>query len=360
MKQLWGLGLLLVLAATLPAHADSTRVMTGGVFGNWTRENSPYVIEGDVSVPAGQSLEINEGVVVYFTGHYTFTVNGELTADVKHPRRLRLHRNDEDLILFTTDLAVNPSGWGGLRFINAEESSLADCIIEFGRAMGEDAERQGGAIFLANSGLSLANCTIRKNMSAGPGGAIAALGSEVSIANCEISDNTAGENGGVIFAAGSDLSLANVSISENSGGALHVIDGTGLSLANCSISGNRGGGAQGGGISASRAEISVANCSINGNENGGIALLAKSELSVANCSILRNRGASQGGGIYCSGSEASLTNCSINDNSAGGIYAVDNSELDLTNCSVRNNEGGRAIYRDGTSEITRVNVSADE
>ncbi len=360
MKQRMGLGLLLAVCWALPAGADSTRVVAGGVFGNWTRANSPYVIDGDVTVPVGQVLEIGAGVTVYFTGHYSFTVNGELSAQVKYPRRLKLRRSEQDRIRFTTDLVANPTGWAGIRFVDADASALADCIIEYGRATGEATARQGGAVFCANSAVSLANCMIRENRAQGPGGAIAAIGSEVSIANCEIAENSAGDHGGVIFASGGSLSLANVSLNNNTGGAIRVVDKSGLSLANCSISGNHGGGAQGGGINASDAEISVANCSINGNENGGIALLAKSELSVANCSIHHNRGAAQGGGLYCSASEATLVNCSINDNSAGGIYAVDASEIDLTNCSVRNNEGGQAIFRDGSSEITRVNVSADE
>ena len=78
MKKLLGVGLLLALFGALPVHADSTRVVEGGVFGDWTKAHSPYVILGDVTVPAGQTLAIGMGVTVYFAGHYTLTVEGKL------------------------------------------------------------------------------------------------------------------------------------------------------------------------------------------------------------------------------------------------------------------------------------------
>lgn len=47
---------------------------------NWTRDNNPYHITGDVIVPEGMTLTINPGVDLYFDGPYNLNISGDLQA----------------------------------------------------------------------------------------------------------------------------------------------------------------------------------------------------------------------------------------------------------------------------------------
>ena len=67
--------------------ADTTWVDAGPVSGLWEAGGSPYIVRGDIQVPARKHLEIGAGVTVYFTGHCRVTVEGALytTGPRPHP-----------------------------------------------------------------------------------------------------------------------------------------------------------------------------------------------------------------------------------------------------------------------------------
>ena len=58
----------------------STSISGGNVSGTWTLSGSPYYINGDISVPNGNTLTIEAGVEVYFTNLYKFEVLGRVLA----------------------------------------------------------------------------------------------------------------------------------------------------------------------------------------------------------------------------------------------------------------------------------------
>jgi len=47
---------------------------TGDVSGQWTKEGSLYLIDGEITVPQDQTLKIEPGVQVIFQGHYKFII----------------------------------------------------------------------------------------------------------------------------------------------------------------------------------------------------------------------------------------------------------------------------------------------
>jgi hypothetical protein len=60
--------------------AASTGVPGGDVSGTWTVSGSPYLINGDATVPAGQTLIIEPGVEVMSQSWHKSAVHGTLQA----------------------------------------------------------------------------------------------------------------------------------------------------------------------------------------------------------------------------------------------------------------------------------------
>ena len=54
-------------------------VLTGANL-HWTKENSPYIVNGNLLVEEGSELSIDEGVIVQFTGNYYLKVTGTISA----------------------------------------------------------------------------------------------------------------------------------------------------------------------------------------------------------------------------------------------------------------------------------------
>jgi len=56
---------LILLSLLIPSLAVSQTIVKGEVSGRWWKGGSPYVIDGDVVVPAGRELTIQAGVMVW-------------------------------------------------------------------------------------------------------------------------------------------------------------------------------------------------------------------------------------------------------------------------------------------------------
>ena len=65
------LGFLLFMLLSLPSHMSAQTYINGGaVYGEWAKEDSPYHILGDITVPDSLELKISQGVVVEFHGPF--------------------------------------------------------------------------------------------------------------------------------------------------------------------------------------------------------------------------------------------------------------------------------------------------
>jgi hypothetical protein len=166
--------MLLVYLYGLGDAPPPTFIPGGDVSGVWVASGSPYLILGEITVPAVDTLIIEPGVEVNFQGHYKLIVNGVLEAA----------GTETDSILFTA--ADTSEGWHGIRFVDASNNSyLSYSIIEHGHTSGN-----GGGIYCYNSNLTISYCTITANEGYF-GGGIFCSGGHIMISYCYVTGNAA-------------------------------------------------------------------------------------------------------------------------------------------------------------------------
>jgi len=173
---------LLVMPAPVAA---STTVPGGDVSGTWTASGSPYLIEGDLTVPSGETLTVEAGVEVVFQSWYKLTVHGTLLAE----------GTESAPILFTATPEA-PDTWLGIRIIDAPTTStLTHVIIENGGATGAAPENTGGGLYVRNSAPVITYATIRDNFATKAGGGIALDNADAVIRDSTLINNQAGQGG---------------------------------------------------------------------------------------------------------------------------------------------------------------------
>ena len=142
-----------VLSAGIPA-ASATDV-SGTQTGLWTLTGSPYVVTGDVTVPDGETLSIEAGVVVRFTYRRYLFIYGTLVAN-------GISANH---ITFTSDQGTpTPGYWRSLYFSNADAGCILNyCDVSYGGYGNQ------GNIYIYGSGtnVSVSNTTVSYGSSYG-------------------------------------------------------------------------------------------------------------------------------------------------------------------------------------------------
>ena len=171
--------------------SDDEIHVSGNVSGTWSNIYSTYFIDGEITVPLGDTLIIEPGIKVNFSGHYKFNIYGRLLAE----------GTEDAIIIFTAQDTT--TGWNGLRFYDQnssgqDSSRVIHCILQHGHASGSFPDNCGGAIYLRNSDPFIDNCIISNNSAAGGGGFFLHNSSSPVITNTIIRNNSATENGGAI------------------------------------------------------------------------------------------------------------------------------------------------------------------
>ncbi|HNT52639.1 MAG TPA: right-handed parallel beta-helix repeat-containing protein, partial [Candidatus Syntrophosphaera sp.] len=113
--------LVLFLAATMCCGTLAATDVSGNQSGLWDLANSPYNIIGDITVPAGSSLNIEPGVQVFAMGDYRITAQGFIYA----------LGTEADSIRFMSGQADPNALWKGIRLESTTQGShLGFCYIE--------------------------------------------------------------------------------------------------------------------------------------------------------------------------------------------------------------------------------------
>jgi hypothetical protein len=147
-----------------------------------------YIVDGDCQVPAGDTLAIQPGAVLKFSGHFVFYVYGHLTA----------MGTEQDSILF---VRLNPDDickHGGVRFYNGSYVLMTYCRVDYARNQ-TTPSGWGGGIYCAGAQVAISHCLISNCNAAYGGGLYATQGSGLSVDNSLFISNSATSSGGGLY-----------------------------------------------------------------------------------------------------------------------------------------------------------------
>jgi predicted outer membrane repeat protein len=266
------------ITAPMITFDDPQRIPLSGDL-NGILEPDSYLVVGDITVQAGESLTIEPGTVISFLSNYNFDIYGLLSAV----------GTDSDSIYFES--ANSPNNWGSINFYigSSDESILSYCRIS---------GASGTAFNIYNVDITIENCTITNNSGIWGGGIYCSY-CRPTIIGCTISENIAAEAGGGIYCTIASPSILNCNIHHNSSNWL------------------------GGGICCNNSSYStIEGCIIYDNQSdqcgAGVGSAGNSHPQLTRCLIYQNSTNGNGGAIGCmSGSNTFITNCTITANYAG-------------------------------------------
>jgi parallel beta-helix repeat protein len=320
---------LFILSSLSLSIFSQTSIPAGNVSGLWIKPNSPYIIEGDIKIPADSLLIIEPGVIIEFQGSYKFIVLGQLLAV----------GNITDTIVFTAQ-----QEWNALLFTSnssSDTSRIAYCKLEKSKHLHNSwPSGWGGAISVVNyTNLIISNSTIINNKASWNGGGIYCYASSPVIKNNLISNNFGSEGGGIFIKESNAIITGNYISNNNAtlgGGGAIFLD----LRSNPIISKN----------------IITNNFSYSG---AGIDCVGANPLIIGN-NITNNIGNS--GGIQCGSSSPLIINNVICNNTAtyggGAIACYWNSSPNIINNTLSNNHSdgvAGSVFLRGESNPTFIN-----
>jgi len=329
--------------------AFHTDVAAGTVSGTWTSANSPYYINGEITVPDGETLTIEPGVEVVFMGHYKFNVQGRLLAVGTKNDTIRFTAEDKE------------TGWHGIRFMSTpntnDTSKIAYCSFKYGKAnTGSGLDRAGGAMLISGfDKVVVSNCLFDSNMQSGEGmdppeagPAILVNDASPIITNSTFSNNTGTQGSAVVCKGSSHGTISNSIFSNNTGSYAPIVvyEPGGPIVSGNTISNNIATYGPGGILIGNGSSPWVENNIIIYNQApgaGGIGCSTSGKAILINNTIAYNVASTNGGGIWCElDSDPILINNIVYGNSAAAgkqVYLADAySDPIVAYCDV---EGGR-------------------
>lgn len=173
---------------------SQTEINQENVQGKWIKEGSPYIINNNITILAGDTLEIDKGVQILFKENIKITVSGSIYANGESGDSITFSSFNEN------------SRWKGIIYnSNQNNSKLTYCKIEnAGKKTIEDgnlkfSNQAGGAMNLSGKAyVEISNCLVKNNCAI-YGGAFYVDNSNVKIINTEICFNESSDGAAFYF-----------------------------------------------------------------------------------------------------------------------------------------------------------------
>ncbi len=167
-----------------------TVLRTGILFGTFTKEEGPFLIQGNVIVPADQVLEFGQACTVYVGGDYSsITVFGQLFAR---------GTKDEPVVFMSAGRRPQPWDWNRIYCRSSKRSIFENCIIRHANY----------GIYTENGSVGIYNCRFENNSISG----VVAKNAYISIVS---SDFTGGHVTALNLLKGAVVSAESLFIKEN-------------------------------------------------------------------------------------------------------------------------------------------------
>lgn len=377
-----------LLLCAIQTSAQETLIPAGNVSGVWTASESPYLIQGNIRLPEGETLTIEPGTEVLFTGPYFLRILGDFNAS----------GSDADSVRFSWS-----SGQINLSGINLDSLSTQSDTARFNRCVFTD--MQAGRIRIWNvDKVVIENSHFHSNSGHASGLVFIANSTNIRVVGNRFENNAASASstyGGAIYIADSSPDIIGNTFKNNSatfaGGALSIWrQNTAVTplIKNNLFEGNSAPSAgaidiksnvvphieanqfinntasvSGGAIwqsSIAAGTVTYKNNVFSGNttnQRGG-AIRSISAMSSFDGDVFENNSTSSfnGGAIHFNNENtATLTNCRFSGNSAnngGAISIQDGGTVVFDRCTINNNTAnasGGALLLDAYVNATFTN-----
>lgn len=119
--------ILALLTLCLSVATCFSEIITGSIRGRLIKENSPYIVTGDLIVNNFDTLRIDPGVELRFNENVSFLVFGKVIAQGTLADSLKFVPND---------VTIQPGFWAGVNFDQANDSSSFKYLVISGATVG--------------------------------------------------------------------------------------------------------------------------------------------------------------------------------------------------------------------------------
>ncbi|QDG53484.1 DUF4215 domain-containing protein [Persicimonas caeni] len=272
--------------------ASAQTTIPGGTVINqtWTSANSPYIIQGDITVPSGASLTIEQGVEVHFTSSDNMSSGSDTSrVELIVAGAIDVNGTSSNPVKFipdtgTTAAGTNQSHWWGIHVESTATQADFDHIDLQNAQNGLRTDATGSVLNLRDSvirntyseslHITAGNVTVDTvEFYDGRYRGIEAFnaGTVATVTNSKIYDNG---NYGILATNGAELDLTNSIVSSNSSHGLYLELENGSSathdIVNCTIDDNGGSGVYVRSVSGTSARANVLNSLVTSNSSYGI------------------------------------------------------------------------------------------
>ncbi|MBU0517953.1 right-handed parallel beta-helix repeat-containing protein [bacterium] len=186
LKLIWVALIIILGTVVVPTFAQPT--ISGDLSGSLGP--GEFAVVGEITVLAGTTLTIMPGTTLLHRGHYTWIIEGQLTAE----------GTESDSIKFIREQPITSNNWGGIRFVPTfpVQNNLFYCVID--KAVNSGVS--GGGIYIMGNHLTMQNCRVSRCYVDYPnegGGIYAYYSSTLHLEECLLDSNTGYNGGGGIY-----------------------------------------------------------------------------------------------------------------------------------------------------------------